>query len=214
MDLPLTQTVELVRRAKNGERDALDRLFARYYERVRARVRPRISRKLRGNLVDSVDVVQETFLTAAQKLDSFEMRDRGSWINWLVKLAEHQITDFADYYSAQKRDSTRAVPLIDGEGDDRPGAAAPPDHGPSPLERAASDEEVQILESCLRELPTEYQELILLHMGGLSWQQIAEKCQRPTAGAARMMHQKAITTLSKRVRRAMDSHGPAGAGDD
>ena len=64
----LTRSVELVRRAQAGERPALERLFERYYDRVRRIVRARLGPELRLR-VESVDILQETFTAAVGSFD-------------------------------------------------------------------------------------------------------------------------------------------------
>ena len=64
-DLELTQSLDLVRSAQEGDSDALNLLFERYYERVRRVVRMRLGRKLRQEM-DSGDILQETFMAAAK----------------------------------------------------------------------------------------------------------------------------------------------------
>ena len=59
-NLDLTQSLDLVRSAQNGDGGALNLLFERYYERVRRVVRMRLGNKLRQEM-DSGDILQETF---------------------------------------------------------------------------------------------------------------------------------------------------------
>src|SRR6185436_18440399 len=104
----LTLTLDLLRRAQQGERPALERLLERYYERVRRIVRLRLGPSLRRRL-ESGDILQETFLAAVRNFARFELRDEGSFINWLAVLAENQIRDAADHHGAQKRAMLRQV---------------------------------------------------------------------------------------------------------
>lgn len=193
----VTLSVDLVRRAQGGDRAALDRLFARYYERVRRIVRVRLGRELRSAL-DSSDILQDTFGAAVTAFDRFEMRDEASLIRWLATLAERQITDAVDRHGAQKRDRKREVPL------ERPSVAGqdPEDGSPRPPEHAASEEETALVDAALRELPEEYRELILWRdYAGAEWDVVARETGRPTAAAARMMHSRAMVELGKLVRR-------------
>ena len=206
-DLPhpdLTRSVELVHRAQDGDDGALNQLFDRYYERVRRIVRLRLGRKLRSAL-DSGDILQDTFAQAVQAFQGFEMRDEASLINWLSKLAERQIIAAADYHGAKKRDKAREVRVQ--------GPASGSESRPSgisfvfaadataPLDRLTEDEQVEIVESCIRELPEEYRELIILRdYAGASWESVAEQTGRPSSAAARMMHARALVELGKYVR--------------
>jgi len=197
-DPSLTRSLDLVRLAQGGDDAALDRLFERYYDRVRRVVRLRLGRRLRS-AVESGDILQETFAAAVRAFDSFEMRDEGSFIQWLSKLAERQIIAAADYHGARKRDRRREVALDGapaGE-DDAPGyqhasEVVPPD------DAAADREEQARVEACLLELPEPYRELVILrNYVGAEWDTVARETGRPTSDAARMMHARAMVELGK-----------------
>lgn len=204
----ITKTIELVRDAQGGDEIATNRLIERYYERVRSVVRMRLGKKLRRNL-DSGDIVQQTFLAAIQQFDHFEMRDEASLINWLAKYAERQITDEADRYSAKKRNVDRQVAL-DGSGSESgsdPKAFELPDMHTRPMDRAVKNEDRELMEDCMEELPVQYRELIVLRdYVGLSWEDIAKKTGSPSDAAARMKHAKAMLELSK----ILKQHGVEG----
>jgi len=197
----LTVSLELVKRAQDGEREALNRLFERYYERVRRIVRLRLGQRLRTTL-ESGDILQDTFAAAVRAFDRFEMRDEASLIHWLSKLAEHQITAAADYHGAKKRDRGREVALpstIGGSGDG-PGFALADGVKP-PGDGAADKEQSELVETCIGELSEEYRELIILrNYVGASWHAVAQATGRPSEAAARMMHARALIELGKLVR--------------
>ena len=81
---------------------------AEFVERYVDPVYGYVSRRLapRSDLVD--DVVQDVFLVALQKLDTFAAQS--SLIGWLLGIARHKVEDF---YRAQLREPD---PLGDGEG--------------------------------------------------------------------------------------------------
>ncbi|SRR5260221_250497 len=199
----ITRSLDLVLRAQQGDSSALNRLCERYYDRVRRIVRLRLGPRLRER-VDSGDILQETFLAAVRSLESFEMREEASLINWLSRLAERQIIAAADFHGAKKRDSRRDVPISGPIGDSqtvsvRIGLAD--GREPRPLDHIADAEEQKHVESCLERLPEEYRELILLrNYAGASWESVAEETGRPSPAAARMMHARALVELGKLVR--------------
>lgn len=200
----ITQSLELVLRAQQGDHDALNRLMERYYERVRRIVRLRMGAHLR-RMVDSGDILQETFIAAIRSFENFEMREEASLINWLSRLAERQIIAAADYHSAKKRDQRRNVnisgAILDSQSVRIPLPA--PDDATRPIGKAERSEEQQIVEECMEQLPEEYRELILLrNYAGASWEAVAEETGRPSAAAARMMHARALLELGKLVRAA------------
>ncbi len=198
----LTRSFELVVRAQKGDEQALNRLFERYYDRVRRIVRMRLGPSLRTQIEDG-DILQETFAAAVEAFERFEMREESSLINWLAKLAERKIIAAADYHSAKKRDARREVrissrsPFDDSSAISLDLAAS----AEAPGEQAANDELKVIVEDCVAELPVEYRELILLRdYAGSSWEEVAGETGRPSAEAARMMHARALVELSKMVR--------------
>lgn len=201
-DDPTTRSLELVRDAQAGSDQALNRLFQRYYERVRRVVRMRLGNRLRSAL-DSGDILQETFAAAVKSFDAFEMRDEASLINWLSKLAERQIIAAADYHTAKKRDRRREVALanpVSGEVSSEFKFEYTAE-SPLPDEKAADGEQNALLEACVAELTEEYRELVILrHWMGASWETTAEITGRPTADAARMMHARAMIELGKLMR--------------
>jgi RNA polymerase sigma-70 factor (ECF subfamily) len=72
--------VAVVRRAKSGDREAFAELVNRYSPRVYNLVR-----RILRNPQDAEDALQETFLSAWQKLDSFD--GHSSFFTWLYRIA-------------------------------------------------------------------------------------------------------------------------------
>ena len=143
-------------------------------------------------------------MAAANKFDSFVPHNEGSLINWLAKLAQNKITDAASYLRAQKRDIARRESLEKFREGDSSAVfhVDPADDGPSPAEAAAQLEDSDFVDQCLHELPEIYRELIVQrNYLGLSWSEVAENTERPSEGAARMMHAKALIELSKTMKR-------------
>jgi RNA polymerase sigma-70 factor (ECF subfamily) len=198
----LTRSVDLVQQAQSGDRDALNRLFARYYERVRRIVRLRLGRRLRET-VDSGDILQETFIHAVKAFQNFEVREDASLTNWLSRLAERQIIAQADFHGAKKRDIKKRVPLQAPSGEDETFEVVHLDDQTRPLERLENAEQAGIVEACIEELSDEHRELIILrNYAGASWEAVAEELGRPSAAAARMMHARAMVELGKLVKEA------------
>jgi RNA polymerase sigma-70 factor (ECF subfamily) len=204
MQDPFTKTLDLVRQAQGGDRDALERLLHRYYERVRRAVRARLGQRLRNHM-ESGDILQQTLIKAVEKFNDFEMRHEGSLIHWLAKIAEHQIRDAVDKIKAIK--NTPPGPLISVDQPASPdqsgllGEVIPdPDRGPEA--DAMESEESRLLQECMDQLPEQYRELIIAwDIEGMPWEEIATTYGRPSASAARNMHAKAKAELSKMVLR-------------
>ena len=201
-DHALAQTFDLVRQAQNGEREALDDLFARYYERVQRVVRVRVGAGLRRRL-ESGDVLQRTFLKAFEIFDRFEMRDESSLMNWLATLAERQIHELVEHHGRDKRaaarerslDAAEASAALAGAGSVADTARLRPDN------LAALDEHQRRLETALDELPAAQRELIVMREYlGMSWQQVAAESGRSSPDAARVACSAAMAALTIKMR--------------
>jgi RNA polymerase sigma-70 factor (ECF subfamily) len=93
---------DLVRRAKAGDAQAYERLFADVADRVLLFIRLRLGQALRSRM-ESVDVLQEAYLDAFRDLARFEPRDAGAFCRWVCQIAEHRIHGLADHFGALKR---------------------------------------------------------------------------------------------------------------
>src|SRR5436190_413181 len=86
----LLETRDLLLRGRNGEQDAIDRLFARYRGRLERFVRSRLSATTRVH-VDAADVVQDVLVRACSAIDRFEWRGIGSFWAFLRQIALRRI---------------------------------------------------------------------------------------------------------------------------
>ena len=199
----LTRSLDLMRKAQAGDGEALNRLIARYYDRVRPIVRARLGGRLRRR-VDSGDIIQQTFVAAFKCFDRFDVRDEASLIGWLAKIAERQIHDEHDRQSAGKRNPELEVE-IDASSGTFAGNTIPDTLSDQPEAPVIRDEETRVLEDCLAELPELYRELLLLRdYAGHSWEDVAELTNRPSAAAARMMHAQARVELGRLVQARLE----------
>src|SRR5262245_55062760 len=187
----LDLTLQLVRRAQAGDRAALDPLFARYYDRVRRIARVRLGQGLRQRM-DSIDIVQETFIAALGAFDRFEVRDESSLLQWLSVLLENRIRDASDWNEAARRAAARErPPVVDGRSG--PVTLALAASGQTPAENASREEQSEALEEALAALPEQDRELIVLRdYVGMTWEEVARRLGRPSADAARMAHGKVL----------------------
>lgn len=198
----ITKTAELFKRAQSGDEKALNRIFERYYERIRIPVRMKLGSKLRRKL-DSNDILQEVFLSFFEDgLAGFDMRDEASLLSNLTKRALHEICARADYWSAKKRNVDREVPLdrrkADGEGSTGPALHA--DTSPI-LEKVVRSDRSRTLEECLLLLKPDRREVILQRdFLGLSWTEIKEELGLNTESAARELRNRALVELSRLLR--------------
>ena len=96
------RTAALVARAREGDRDAYDRLFGLVAERALLFVRLRLGKRLRDH-VESLDVLQDAYLDAYRAFDRFEYESDGAFARWICRIIENRIRGLADHFDAQKR---------------------------------------------------------------------------------------------------------------
>jgi RNA polymerase sigma-70 factor (ECF subfamily) len=77
---------ELVRAAQGGDRDALDQLFRRHYDRVHA-----VCRRITGNDADAADAAQEAMIAMVRGLHRFD--GRASFGTWAYRIATNASLD-------------------------------------------------------------------------------------------------------------------------
>jgi RNA polymerase sigma-70 factor (ECF subfamily) len=150
---------ELVRRARDGDRGAFDRLVALHMPQVWATV----WRMLRHR-EDTEDVVQEIFVTAHRSLAGF--RGDSKFSTWLHRIA---VTRALNHLERVEEKMRRASDPID----DGPVVAAP-SATPSPLRALEAKELMRRLADCLAKLPGAWRAVLALRDAeGRSYEEIA-----------------------------------------
>jgi RNA polymerase sigma-70 factor (ECF subfamily) len=183
----LDTTFDLVERAKSGDADALNRLFARYLPSLRRWASGRLPRWSR-DLMDTDDLVQETVVRAVKRIDRFESRHEGALQAYLRQAIVNRIRD---EIRRSKRSPT-PIMLDDNAAD----------NGASPLEAAIGEEALDRYEAALARLRPEEREAIVarVEMDG-SYQDVAQALGKPSADAARMAVSRALVRLAQEMSR-------------
>ncbi|MEM7305160.1 MAG: sigma-70 family RNA polymerase sigma factor [Planctomycetota bacterium] len=204
-DDPVQDTFELVARAQQGDRRAVEEILGRYYPRVLSVVRSRLGPGLR-QFVESDDLVQETMIEVVKSFEGFDMRDERALIRWMSYLVENRIRDTAKFFGAKKRDGKRVALQERGGLDSGDVPVDPPlvDSGPTPVERAERSELSDRVRAGLERLEPRYREVIERFNGRERWAAIALAMGLPTAGAARRMHARARVKLARVLATELD----------
>jgi RNA polymerase sigma-70 factor (ECF subfamily) len=195
------ETQVLIDEAKLGDKDALNRLFARYQNRVLRIVRLRLHPELREKLkMQSMDIVQEVFIAALRKLNEFEPTSKGAFLHWLSKIVENYIRDQIDYFSAQKRYSPlKELSLdetlkTDSESELRVSEIIPSEDT-SPSQYALRKEIKSAMDNLLLRLEDADREVIIQHkLEELTFKEIAQ-LHNKTEDAVRKQYQRALQKL-------------------
>lgn len=191
------KTRELVALAKNGDKSALNQLYRVYMERVRWMLRLRMSKELRSKL-ESMDLVQDTFIHALNGLDDFTYKNEGDFLRWLSKIAENELRGSLKKLHADKRDIRKEVQL-DNYGLTTTGGVVGtpgPIQATTPSVIMSRKEDLDKLEKAIDDLKPEYKKVIVLaKIDGLSYKEIGERLGK-SVDAVGMLLSRAIVALT------------------
>jgi RNA polymerase sigma factor (sigma-70 family) len=183
----LLSSVELLERARRGDRRALDDLLARYLPALRRWASGRLPRWAR-DLLDTDDLIQETIIKSLRNVEGFVPRGEGALAAYLRQALRNRIRD-------EVRDAAR-----------RPGRGElldePRTQAASPLEDAIGAEALERYEAALSRLGDDDRELVLARIEmALGYAEVARSCGRPSPEAARMAVRRALVRLAQEMDR-------------
>jgi RNA polymerase sigma-70 factor (ECF subfamily) len=109
-----SESSELLRRAGAGDQQAVNELFSRYRNRLRAMVRLRLNRRLQGR-VDPSDVLQEAFLEISKGFADYLRQPTMPFFLWLRYITGQKlIATHRQHLGTQMRDAGQEVSLYRG----------------------------------------------------------------------------------------------------
>lgn len=159
--------LNLVKRTRNGDRDAFNVLVTRYQRKVYG-----ICYGMVRNPDDAMDLVQDTFVKVYRNLERFQ--GNSSFYTWVYRIATNVCIDFlrkaqrkktVDYDDAIARDE-------DVEGDDM---LLPSRMGINPARVLGRRELLEKINDALQTLSPAHRQIILLReVEGMAYQDIAE----------------------------------------
>jgi len=159
MESPALEDAHLVAETLAGNQVSFQLLVERYQERLFA-----LARHYTRSAVEVEDIVQDSFLKAFKRLDTFD--HRSSFYTWLYRIAVNTILD------ALKRKGRSPVQAVeDPEVVGRPG----PVQGVAPDAGLEREEISRVTHEALEHLPEIFRTvLVLREFEGLAYQQIAD----------------------------------------
>ena len=180
-------TRKLLREAKAGDQQAIDRLFERARGPLMRWARGRFPAWARYGL-DTDDLVNDALANTFRRLTSFEPRHDGAFHAYLCRAVANRIRDEKE--KAKKRGIQHG--LNEGGADGRP----------SPEDEAMAHEAFERYEAALEKLPPEAREAVRMRVDlQFSYKGIKEALGKPTANAARMTVTRAIAALAREMGR-------------
>ena len=178
----LLLTGELLQRAKNGDRKALDALMSRYRPRLERWAGGRLPAYARS-LLDTGDLVQETLVRALEGLDQIEVRGPGVFQAYVRQALLNRIRDQVRW--ARRRPSVEMPESVE-------------DRTPSPLELAIGSDVLDRYERALVELSEVERRLLHLRVElDFGYEEIAAIMEGSSPDAARMATRRALRKLAE-----------------
>src|SRR5271154_6120783 len=164
IEQPVSEEMQLVRRAKRGDDSAFEDLVRRYDRNVF-----RIAQHITQNREDAEDVVQDAFLKAYSNLHQFQGQSK--FYTWLVRIAVNEAL-----MKLRRRRPERTVSLdeeVKTEEDSLPREVA--DWSPNPEQQYNQAELRDILTRTIQGLPASFRTVFVLRdVEGLSTEETAE----------------------------------------
>jgi len=193
------ETGSLVDRAKAGDAEALNALFARYHRLMVEIARRKLGSRLRLK-EEPDDLAQTTFREATRDFGNYRYRGEGSLVRWLVQILQNKIRDRAEFYGATKRDLGRERAMESapkGEFEALP-TLEPESRDLSVTMQVQRDENYEHLRRALAELTPEHREAIaLVFFQGLPLREAGEAMGGRSEDAVRMMLKRAEVKLGE-----------------
>jgi RNA polymerase sigma-70 factor (ECF subfamily) len=185
-DAPADETHRLLERARNGDREALDVLFARHMPTLHRWASGRLPRWAR-DIADTQDLVQDTVLQVFKKVEAFEPRGDGALQAYLRQAILNRIRN--EFRRKGRRPSFQDLD------EQAPGGRT------SPLEAAIRREQLDRYDAAMARLSQPDRDLIIARLEvGLTYEEMAEALGKPSWNAARMATARALLRLAEELK--------------
>ena len=180
---------DLLSRAQHGDSGALEELFRRQIAHMRAWAHGRLPSAAR-DLMDTDDVVQDTFVRLLRLYKEFEQRHDGALDAYLKTALKNRIRD-------EVRRIQRQPTPVEFESQDFPNRR-------SPLSDAMTSQRLDAYEGCLAKLEQVDRLAVVARVElGCSYSEVQRFVNLPSADAARMRVNRALDKLTGCMKQAL-----------
>jgi len=207
------EIADLTAKLAKGDPEALASLFSMAWERLQRMVHFRLDPRLRGR-IDPDDILQEAYLAARQRIDSFELEKSNSVFVWLRLIVGQTMIDVHRRHLGSKmRDAGQEVSL-QRFASPMASSVSMSMHLlgglTSPSQAAMKNEISVMLDETLAEMePMDREVLVLRHFEELSNKEVSELLgiQRSTASNRYVRALQKLKAILSRIRDADDQPG-------
>ncbi|MDJ0652607.1 MAG: sigma-70 family RNA polymerase sigma factor [Xanthomonadales bacterium] len=182
----LTTTTQLLRDISGGDAAAREALIARYLPRLTRWAHGRLPRRGR-DLAETDDLVQITLLRALNRLDEFESRRPGAFLAYLRTILMNALRDEIRRGDRKPLDLSISVSGLQADS--------------SVVENVVGREVLDAYEEALSKMTEEKRLAVMMRLEfDMSYQDIADELERPSADATRMMIVRALGELAEAMK--------------
>jgi RNA polymerase sigma-70 factor (ECF subfamily) len=182
-----SSTADLLRRARQGDRVALELAFARQFQTLRHWASGRLPHWAR-DVADTDDLLQDALLHTFKRIDDFEVRGAGALHAYLRQAVLNRMRDEIRRRGRQPA-TVRADRWLRAD-------------GPSPLDLAIGAESMDRYEQALDRLRPDDKECIVARIElGFTYDELAAWMGKPSSEAARKAAQRALLRLVEEMER-------------
>ncbi len=186
---------DMLRRAVQGDREALGTLLGRCDRAARQGLAGRIPHRFRTLLTED-DVMQEAYLDAILGIGQFRSTSEGSFVSWLTTIAQRNLLDAVKGLEREHQESDRPRlrrAITDDSYVELVETIATTSAGPTTVARRS--EAAAKLKEAIGRLPEDYARLVVMY----------DLEQRPIAEVAQALHRKlgAVFMLRARAHRKL-----------
>ena len=190
-ELATDSTVTLLPLAARGDRQAIEILIDRMRPYLKRFGHGRLPGWARGR-AETEDLVQESLIRALNHLPRFEHQSIKDFRSWLHTVFRNLVTD-------EKRFHGRVGVAQELPADVRDPAISPEEQAVEQAKAGVSERALQRLE------PGERLLIVYRLQHGYSFLELADKLGKPSADAARMTYNRALTKLRNEMRQIVES---------
>jgi RNA polymerase sigma-70 factor, ECF subfamily len=188
------ETRELLRDARGGDQEAVNRLLDRHRDSLHRMIQSRLNRGM-ARRADASDVVQDALLTASRRLSEYLQKPTLPFHAWLRHLARDRLADEYRRQLADKRDVAREQSVGAGQRSSIDPVVNVPDMNLTPAAMLLRKEIAERFHAAIAQLPDDAKEIILMrHAEQLTNSQVAELLGL-TEAAAGMRYLRALRQL-------------------
>lgn len=203
-----TETQVLIKQARKGDEQSVQRLLVLYHPRLRARLLRQMDPVMRSK-IEPEDILQQVYLETFRAIGQFEYQGPDSFLRWMYAILDRKLIDEHRAMRAERRDVRREY---------KPGAAAGGQTtyidllarvtagGSTPSQVVRKEEALGVLTACVATLPDHYREVIQMRfIEGRPVAEVAQRLKR-SIGSIHMICHRALKQLREHAEKLGVSH--------